>query len=126
MCQLAFGNTRAVFINLRKDEVAWAHGAPSYYASSTFAKRGLRGHCGTQLSLEYDGSQRLDSSIGSLDDPATFSPGAHFAIATRIAAWHVEDGLPGERLDANAPILARWKQAHGHGVTPGLEATRET
>ena len=68
----------------------------------------------------------MDLSIGSLDDPAAFSPGAHFAIATRIAAWHVEDGLPGERMDADAPILARWKQACGHGVTQGPEATRET
>jgi len=125
MCQLAFGNTRAAFINLRKDEVEWTRGAPAYYASSAFAKRGFCGHCGTPLSFEYDGSQRMDLSVGSLDDPAAFTPSAHFAIETRIAAWHVEDGLTGERLDANAPIMARWKQAYGDGVTPGVEATRQ-
>jgi hypothetical protein len=25
MCQLAFGNTRAAFLNLRKDQVTWTH-----------------------------------------------------------------------------------------------------
>ena len=126
MCQLAFGNTRAAFINLCKDEVAWTRGAPAYFASSTFAKRGFCGRCGTPLSFEYDASQRMDLSVGSLDDPAAFAPSAHFAIETRIAAWHVEDGLTGERLDANASIVARWKQAYGDDAAPGVEATRKS
>ncbi len=125
MCQLAFGNTRAAFINLRKDEVEWTRGTPLHYASSTFATRGFCGHCGTPLSFAYDSSQRMDLSVGSLDDPAAFTPSSHFAIETRIAAWHVEDGLSGERLDANAPTMARWKQAYGDDVTPGVEATRK-
>ncbi len=125
MCQLAFGNTLAAFINLRKSEVEWTHGTPAYYASSAFAKRGFCGHCGTPLSFAYDGSPRMDLAVGSLDDPSAFAPSAHFAIETRIAAWHVDDGLAGERLDANAPIMARWKQAYGDDVTPGVETTRK-
>jgi len=124
MCQLAFGNTRAAFINLRKDEVAWTRGAPAYYASSTFAKRGFCSACGTPLSFEYDSSQRMDLSVGSLDEPWAFKPTSHFAIETRVAAWHVDDGLPGQRLDAFAPIMDRWKQAYGADVAPGVEATR--
>ncbi len=126
MCQLAFGNTRAAFINLRKAEVEWTRGAPAHYASSSFAKRGFCGRCGTPLSFEYLGSERMDLSVGSLDDPSAFAPSAHFAIETRIAEWHVEDGLTGERLDANATIMTRWKQAYGDAVTPGVEATRNT
>jgi len=34
MCQLAFGNTRAAFVNLRKSEVEWTRGAPRHFASS--------------------------------------------------------------------------------------------
>ena len=124
MCQLAFGNTRAAFINLRKDEVAWTRGAPSYFASSAFARRGFCGHCGTPLSFEYLDSQRMDLAAGSLDDPAAFPPSSHFAVESRIAAWHCDDGLPGARLDANEPIVARWKKAYGDTVTPGIEATR--
>jgi hypothetical protein len=125
MCQLAFGNTRAAFVNLRRDELAWTSGAPTHFASSSFARRGFCGRCGTPLSFEYLGSQRMDLSVGSLDDPGAFTPNAHFAIETRIAAWHVEDGLAGERLDANAAIVARWKQAYGNDVTPGVEAARK-
>jgi hypothetical protein len=124
MCQLAFGNTRAAFINLRKDEVEWTRGTPTYYASSSFARRGFCGQCGTPLSFDYLDSPRMDLSVGSLDDPAAFKPVSHFAVETRVAPWHADDGLPGERLDQNERIVARWKQAYGDQVTPGLDATR--
>ncbi|HWH81570.1 MAG TPA: GFA family protein [Burkholderiaceae bacterium] len=124
MCQLAFGNTRAAFVNLDKSEVEWTLGAPTHFASSAFARRGFCGACGTPLSFEYTDSPRMDLSAGSLDDPGAFAPTAHFAVESRIAAWHADDGLPGERLDANAQIVARWKQAYGDAVDPGVAATR--
>ena len=124
MCQLAFGNTRAAFVNLRKDEVRWTLGAPTYFASSTFARRGFCNRCGTPLSFEYLDSPRMDLSVGSLDDPSAFTPTTHFAVESRIANWHVEDGLPGEHIAANAQIMARWRQAYGEAVVPGLDATR--
>ena len=124
MCQLAVGNTRAAFINLRKDEVEWTHGAPTWFASSSFARRGFCGRCGTPLSFEYLDSENMDLSVGSLDDPAAFKPTSHSAIESRIAVWHVEDGLPGERLDTNVRMTARWKAAYGEAAVPGIEATR--
>lgn len=124
MCQLAFGNTRAAFLNLRKEQVAWTHGQPIWYASSKFARRGFCGHCGTPLSFEYLDSERMDLSIGSLDEPSAFKPVSHFAVETRIANWHAEDGLPGERLDEHQKLMDRWKQAYGENVQPGLDATR--
>lgn len=125
MCQLAFGNTRAAFVNLRKDEVRWTLGAPARFASSAFARRSFCGRCGTPLAFEYVDSERMDLSVGSLDDPAAFTPTAHFAIESRIAGWHADDGLPGQRLDEHAQIAARWKQAYGDAVVPGIAATRE-
>jgi hypothetical protein len=124
MCQLAFGNTRAAFINVRKDEVRWLASAPTYFASSTFARRGFCNRCGTPLSFGYLESERMDLSVGSLDDPTAFTPIAHFAVETRIANWHVDDGLAGERLDEHATIMERWKQAYGDDVQPGVGATR--
>ena len=41
MCQLAFGNTRAAFVNLRKDQVSWTGAQPTRYASSKIALRGF-------------------------------------------------------------------------------------
>ncbi len=41
MCQLALGNTRAAFFNLRQDAVTWTGAAPTFYASSKLAQRGF-------------------------------------------------------------------------------------
>ena len=124
MCQLAFGNTRAAFFNLRKAQVRWLSGPPSYYVSSKIARRGFCGHCGTPLSFEFLDGENMDLSVGSLDDPSQLRPNEHFGIESRIAAWHVDDGLPDSRLDANAGIMQRWCTAYGEGVEPGLDTAR--
>ena len=125
MCQLAFGNTRASFFNLRKDQVRWLNGPPAYYASSKIARRGFCGHCGTPLSFEFLDGENIDLSVGSLDDPDQLRPTEHFGVETRIAGWHMDDGLPGSRLDVNANIMQRWRSAYGEGVEPGLQALRQ-
>jgi len=125
MCQLAFGNTRAAFLNLRKDEVTWTTAPPTTYASSKIALRGFCQRCGTPLSFAYLDSERMDLSIGSLDEPAAITPVSHFAIESRIANWHADDGLPGERFDEYQRLLDRWKQAYGDDVVPGLDAARQ-
>jgi len=123
MCQLAVGNTRAAFLNLRKAEVRWLS-APAHYASSKIARRGFCSLCGTPLSFEYLDSERLDLTVGSLDDPSAVTPTTHFAIESRIESWHAEDGLPGERLDANERINSRWRTAYGDDAAPGLSTAR--
>lgn len=123
MCQLAFGNTRAAYINLRKSELRWLR-EPHYFASSKIARRAFCSTCGTPLSFEYLDSERMDLAVGSLDDPAAVTPTTHFAIESRIASWHADDGLPGERLDQNVRITQRWQTAYGSDVAPGIEAVR--
>lgn len=125
MCQLAFGNTRVPFFNLRKAEVVWTQGAPVHYPSSKFARRGRCGRCGTPLSFEYLDSERLDLAVGTLDDPSSITPVSHFAVESRVANWHAEDGLPGQRLDEHQRLTERWQQAYGEGVVPGVDATRQ-
>jgi len=124
MCQLAFGNTRATFINLRRDQVTWTRGEPATFASSKIALRGFCGRCGTPLSFAYNNSERMDLSIGSLDEPAAIKPVSHFAVETRVAPWHVDDGLPSERFDGYTALVDRWKAAYGDAVEPGLAAAR--
>lgn len=124
MCQLAFGNARAAFINLRKDEVRWLGAEPSYYASSKIARRGFCGHCGTPLSFDYLDSERMDLSVGSFDEPALLTPTSHFAVEMRIANWHADDGLPGTRIDEYTKLTERWKKAYGDDVQPGVDAVR--
>jgi hypothetical protein len=123
MCQLAFGNTRAAYLNLRKDQVRWVQ-EPAYYGSSKIARRGFCSTCGTPLTFEFLQGERMDLSVGSLDDPGAFKPTTHFAVETRVAAWHHDDGLPGERLDSNERINQRWRDAYGDDVRPGVDAVR--
>jgi hypothetical protein len=124
MCQLAFGNTRAAFFNLGKAEVAWTKGEPAYYHSSKFARRGHCGRCGTPLCFEYLDSQHIDLAVGTLDQPSALTPTSHFAVDTRIANWHAEDGLPGQRAEEHQRLTERWKGAYGDDVVPGVGATR--
>jgi hypothetical protein len=124
MCQLAFGNTRAAYFNLRKSEVQWLAEPPGYFASSKIARRGFCGLCGTPLSFEFLDSDHLDLSVGSLDDPSVMKPTEHFAVESRVAAWHAPDGLPEARLDENARIVQRWRAAYGDSAQPGIATTR--
>jgi len=123
MCQLAFGNTRATYFNLKKSEVQWLN-SPAYYASSKIARRSFCQRCGTPLSFEFLDSERMDLAVGSLDEPGAFKPTEHFAVESRIAAWHAPDGLPESRLDSNERIVRRWRDAYGVAVEPGVAATR--
>jgi hypothetical protein len=125
MCQLAFGNTRVAFLNLRKEQVRWTRGTPTQYASSAFALRGFCNTCGTPLSFEYRGSAHMDLSVGSLDEPGAVTPMSHFAVESRVAAWHAPDGLPEQRLDEHLALTERWRKAYGADVVPGLDATRK-
>jgi hypothetical protein len=125
MCQMAVGNTRAAFINLRKDQVTWTGAAPAYYASSKIARRGFCSTCGTPLSFEFLESAQMDLTVGAFDEPAAIQPTSHFAVESRIENWHADDGLPGERLDASVKLNERWKAAYGDAVVPGLAATRQ-
>jgi len=125
MCQLAFGNTRAAFLNLRKDQVQWLSRRPSYFASSKIARRGFCRECGTPLSFEYHASENMDLSVGSLDDPAALKPVSHFAVESRIPAWHVPDGLPDKRIEDDARLAKYWHDAYGDDVVPGVDAARQ-
>jgi hypothetical protein len=113
MCQLAFGNTRAAFLNLRKSEVRLS--APAYYASSKIARRGF---CSLRHAARVRvPRQRAHGPLAGLDDPSLLKPTAHFAIESRIAAWHAGDGLR-RRLDASERINLRWRAAYGDGAAP--------
>ena len=124
MCQLAFGNTRAAFFNLRKSEVRWLTPPPAYYGSSKIARRGFCSRCGTPMSFEFLDSERMDLSAGSLDEPGVLKPTEHFAVESRIDSWFHDDGLPQSSLADNARIQQRWREAYGDDVQPGLQAAR--
>lgn len=124
MCQLAFGSLFAPFLNVRKFELTWVTNLPTFFQSSRIARRSFCPRCGTPLTFSYLDSDRIDISVGSIDEPGQVRPTLHTGVESRVAAWHRPDDLPDERVEDNERIARRWKDAYGADVTPGLAATK--
>ena len=67
----------------------------------------------------------MDLAVGAFDDPSAIRPVSHFAVESRVANWHADDGLPGERLDESRALRDRWIAAYGDAVVPGVAAARQ-
>jgi hypothetical protein len=119
MCQRAFGNVFAAYVNVAKDALTWDKGPPAYYASSKIARRGFCSTCGTPLTFEYDESKVMDLAVGALDEPERLRPVMHVGVESRVAAFHREDGLPVKRIDEFQHIVDKWKKAYGDAAMPG-------
>jgi len=122
MCQLAFGNTRAASLNLRKSPMRRLNAPPRYFASSKIARRGFCSHRGKALSLELLDSERMDLPVGSLDEPGQLKPTERVGAGSRAERWFRDDGLPQSRIDENSAIQQRWRDTDGIAVMPGLQA----
>lgn len=111
MCQRATGGVSIAFKNVKRGDVRWER-EPDRYASSAIARRGFCSACGTPLTFEYvEGSDKLDLTVGSFDDPARFRPTAHFGIEHRHDAWLDTRDLPGTRCAEYQPLVNRWREA---------------
>ena len=67
----------------------------------------------------YIDSENTDLTVGSLDDPAAMQSTSHFAVELRIAGWHTDDGLPGQRLDQHDRLTTLWRNADVDAVVSG-------
>lgn len=123
MCQKAFGNIFATFFNIAREDVTWETREPDSFASSKIARRGFCRECGTPLTFAYDGSKRMDLSVGSLDRPEVMKPVMHVGVDARLAPFAHADGLPEKRVEDFEHIVAKWKAAYGPDATPGTWAT---
>ncbi|MES2755017.1 MAG: GFA family protein [Pseudomonadota bacterium] len=108
MCQRATGGVSTAFRNVKRTDVRWER-EPDRYASSAIAKRGFCSACGTPLTFEYnDGSENLDLTVGSFDDPGRFKPTSQFGVESRHDAWLDTRGLPEQRSDEYPALVERW------------------
>jgi hypothetical protein len=108
MCQRATGGVAAAFRNIAQADVTWTTREPDRYASSPIASRGFCAACGTPLTYEAHGSDQMDLTIGSFDDPSRFRPVEHAGCESWHEAWLDTSGLPAERTDQNAKLVQRW------------------
>ena len=114
MCQRATGGVSIAFKNVPLGDIAWTTQEPDRYASSPIARRGFCRDCGTPLTYEGNGADRLDLTVGSFDDPRRFRPVSHSGVESRHDTWLDTRALPAERTDDNARIKQKWIDAIGH------------
>lgn len=114
MCQRATGGVAAALKEVPRAAVAWTAAEPDRYRSSPIAVRGFCAACGTPLTYEGDGSDHLDLTVGSFDDPSRLRPVAHAGVESRHDAWTDTRGLPEQRTDQLPHISAKWIAACGH------------
>ena len=113
MCQRATGSISIAFKNVKQADVDWDH-APDWYESSPIAKRPYCRKCGTSLGFQFkEGSENMDLTIASFDDPSRFSPKHHFGAESLHRAWINTEGLPENRTDEYQALVDRWVEATG-------------
>jgi hypothetical protein len=113
MCQRASGNVSLAFKNVRQADVTWESG-PDWYDSSPIARRPYCRECGTSLGFAFkEGSENMDLTVASFDDPSPFVPKHHFGAESMHRAWLNTEGLPEYRTDQHQPLVDRWMEATG-------------
>ena len=114
MCRRATGGVAAALKSTRRADVRWER-EPDRYRSSPIAQRGFCAACGTPLTYEGDGSDGIDLTVGSFDDPSAFRPVEHAGAESLLEAWLDTSALRRERTDKVPHLVARWMEATGHG-----------
>ncbi|MFP5329474.1 MAG: GFA family protein [Alphaproteobacteria bacterium] len=113
MCQRATGSLSVAFKNLNQADVEW-DGEPDWYDSSPIAVRPFCSHCGTSLGFRFkEGSDKMDLTVASFDDPSRFVPKHHFGAEGIHRAGLNTEGLPEYRTDSYPPLVERWEKVAG-------------
>tara|TARA_B100000378_G_scaffold167389_1_gene134881 strand:- start:31274 stop:31738 length:465 start_codon:yes stop_codon:yes gene_type:complete len=110
MCQKATGGVSIAFKNVDTTGLVWT-GEPQWYESSPIAHRPFCAKCGTPLGFGFLGSQYLDLTVGSFDDPAFFVPTSNCGIESKHAAWEDTSHLPGVKVTELDSAIKAWGKA---------------
>src|SRR5271154_148968 len=84
MCQKASGGPFMTFGGVRMSEFIVTHGAISTFPSSDIAERGFCAQCGTPLTYQGLGSDRVSVTLGSLDDPGAAEPQTQLGVESKV------------------------------------------
>ncbi len=107
MCQKAVGNIFAALVAAPRGAITWTRGTPARFRSSEHVDRGFCRDCGTPLFYDNTEGNRVNFTIGSLDHPELFPPGANVGSESRMPWFEtlitIEDGGPtGSSSEDNA------------------------
>ncbi len=89
MCQKAFGSFFAPLVGVKLAEFEVTRGEIATFRSSELVERGFCRDCGTPLTIQDLDGDRIDVSLGSLDEPAAVKPAIQFGVESRLP-WFAE------------------------------------
>lgn len=113
MCQRATGSLSIALKSVKQGDVSWEH-EPDWYDSSPIASRPFCRECGTSLGFRFkDGSENMDLTVASFDDPSRFVPKQHFGAESMHRAWINTEGLKKVRTDEYQKLVDKWVDATG-------------
>lgn len=114
MCQRATGSMSIAFKSVRQDEISWQR-EPDWFESSPIARRPYCRECGTSLGFRFkEGSDNMDLTVASFDDPSRFTPRHHFGAESMHRSWINTEGLKEIRTDEYQKLVDKWIEATGH------------
>ena len=94
-CQRSTGAPVVAWVTYPRTSLVILEGTPKLFQSSSKAERSFCEHCGTQLFFSYlQGSDTIDISLASLDDPAAIKPSYHIWTSQQVPWLKIEDDLP--------------------------------
>lgn len=96
MCQKSTGAPATSWATFKAAAFAFSSGSPRELRPSPGARRGFCGACGSPLTFRFEhaGTQWIDVTVASLDDPASLPPQYHIWTGSRIAWFDIADSLP--------------------------------
>jgi len=113
MCQRSTGSISIAFKSMKQADVAWEH-EPDWYDSSPIASRPYCRECGTSFGFKFkEGSDKMDITVASFDDPSRFRPRHHFGAESIHRAWLNTEGLPEMRTEDYQVLVDKWVEATG-------------
>jgi len=109
MCQKAFGNWGAAFIEVPLTRFEWTGEQPATFRSSPPVQRGFCEKCGTPMFMLEDGDTFIDVAAGTLDDPSGLAFTRQIGVESRHPWFKTLHTLPEFRIDETRPAeeLAR-------------------
>ena len=113
MCQRSTGSISIAFKSVKQADVRWER-EPDWYESSLIAERPYCRECGTSLGFRFaDGSENMDLTVASFDDPSPFVPKHHFGAESMHRAWLNTEGLKEVRTADHQKLVDKWVAATG-------------
>jgi hypothetical protein len=103
MCRKHSGAPILAFVHFPIEAFAWIKGEPTRHRSSQYAERGFCAKCGSTLSMHEEVlGDRVQVTLGSLDEPHRAKIDDHVWTEDRIAWFDVKDDLPRYPKDSPA------------------------